>query len=325
MKFNRYVRKVKIMLRGAVYSVLFKLCHTKGFKQKDALIILGSTRSGSTWLAELVSSLDGHLQVFEPMNTDYVKSARKAGIVRNMYLEKHADWPEGERFFSRVLSGKVINPWTACQMSLTKIFKAKRLVVKFVRANMLTEWLANNIEMKTPAMVIRHPCAIIASQLQKGWAPSKTVLLSNPYFDQRAELKSRCMSFDKPEERAALAWCVRYHAPLTLDKPVPFILVCYERLVRDGETEIRKLFNAWDLPVTEQVLAQLVKPSDTVTSSSQVVSGKDPLEGWRKTLNQQQIENIMNVLAAFDMDFYSSELEPDYRKLETFFSNDVCR
>ena len=321
MKFNKYIRKIKIILRGLISSLVFKLLYRKGFDPSKTLIICGSTRSGSTWLAELVSSIDGHSQIFEPMHTGYVKEAKKAGIKKNMYLQASDTWLNGKSFFTKVLSGKVINPWTTSQMPWKKLIKTERLVVKFVRANMVIDWLSKHLDILPPAMVIRHPCAIITSQLDKGWAPSKEVLLSNKYFDNFPKIKLACNQFDKREERAALAWCMRYHAPLTLKKPYPFVLVCYENLVRNGEQEIKKLFDAWQLPLTKNVLEQLSKPSDTVTETSQVVSGKDPLAGWRNKLTEAEVDNILAVLDVFGMDFYSHELEPNYEKLNKFSAN----
>ena len=318
MKFNKYIRKAKVLFRGLIASLVCKVLYRKGFEPSKTLVITGSTRSGSTWLAELVSSIDGHSQIFEPMYDRYVPQARDAGITRNMYLNENDIWPEGERFFKQVMSGKVVNMWTASQIPFKKAINTERLVVKFVRANLLLGWLSKNVNMLPPAMVIRHPCAIIQSQLRKGWAPSKTVILSNSYFKKYPDIKEQCQTLDKPEERAALAWCLRYHAPLSLPKPYPYTLVCYEKLVRNGEQEIRRLFDTWGLEVTDQVLQQLHKPSDTVADNSEIVSGNDPLAGWKKNLTNKQVSNILSVLEIFGLDFYSDALEPDYEKLNNF-------
>jgi hypothetical protein len=159
---------------------------------------------------------------------------------------------------------------------------------------------------------------VIASQLNKQWPPSKQLLLGNPYFDKYPELKERCSDLSEPEELAALAWCMRYHSPLTSDKPYPFILICYEKLVRNGADELKRLVEAWGLPADSDISPQLSRPSDTSTNHSNVVHGKDPLAGWCDRLTPSQIENILAVLRIFEMDFYTAALEPDYRKLAHF-------
>ena len=203
-------------------------------------------------------------------------------------------------------------------MPLNKIYNAKRIVVKVVRANLLLNWFANNLNVLPPALVIRHPCAIIASQMNKGWPPAKKLLLNNSYLDNYPEIKVQCEQLSHPEEFRALAWCLRYHAPLSAKRPHRFLLVCYEKLVRDGERELKKLFKAWDLPVHDETIRRLTIPSDTVEKNSQIISGKDPLAGWKNKLSEQQINNILAVLAIFKMDFYSNNLEPDYERLNTF-------
>ena len=318
MIYNKYFRKLKFFTRGVVSSFLFKLLYRKGFDTSRAIMIFGSTRSGSTWLAELVSSVPGHSQIFEPLNTQYVKAAGKAGIIKNTYIKQDDVWNKGNKFFSGILSGRVMNPWLASQIPVKDVFSTRRLVIKFVRANLLLGWVCKNFDVLPPALVIRHPCAYVSSHMQKGWNPSLKVLLSNSYFDGLPEIREQCLNLTRPEELNALAWCLRYHAPLSLTKPYPFILVCYERLVRDGEKEIKRLFRIWDLEITKDIINRLGKPSDTVTNSSQIVTGKDPLAGWKRTLSIEQINNVLNVLYIFKMDFYSNELEADYEKLDRF-------
>jgi len=315
---KKNIRKIRLVIKGSVANLLFKLLHRRGFNTNESLLICGSIRSGSTWLAELISELDGHIQVFEPLHPEYVPMARRTIPTRNMYVPKEESWLAGVNFFEKIMSGKLVNFWTASQMPINKIFNAKRLVVKVVRANLMLDWITHNVDILPPALVIRHPCAIIASQLNKGWPVSKKHLLENRYLDNYPDIRKKCAKLSEPEELAALAWCIRYHAPFSAKKPYGFVVICYERLVRNGEQELQKLFNAWNLPLNEQVLKRLNVPSDTVENDSQIVSGKDPLEGWKSKLSDQQVDNILAVLTIFKLDFYGKDLEPDYEKLYAF-------
>ena len=314
----RQFRKIRLILIGFIGSILFKIVHRNGFDPRQTILIFGSIRSGTTWLAEVLSSLDGYIQIFEPLHPDYVPEVSRIFTDRNPYIPPHQDWPEGHSLFSKIHSGKLINSWIMSQVSLLKIFKAKRLVVKYVRGNLLLEWLVVNMDVLTPILMIRHPCAIISSQLNKGWQPGKKLLLNNPYLDHYPDIRRECERLSEPEELAALAWCLRYHAPLMSRKPYQFVLVCYEKLVRNGKEELIKIFNILNIPLENKAIAQLSIPSDTVTSISQVVKGKDPLAGWREKLTKTQCQNILNVLHIFSMDFYDFELEPNYEKLFYF-------
>ena len=315
---KKELRKAKLIIKGFASSLLFKIIHRNGFDPKSTITIFGTTRSGSTWLAEVLSSVDGHLQVFEPLHPDYVPEVKRVFKERNPYIPANQDNAECRALFNKILSGRLSNIWTMSHASLGEVIKARRLVVKFVRGNLLLEWLTNNMDVVTPVLVIRHPCAVIASQINKGWPPGKRILLNNLYLDQYPEIKRECERLSEPEELAALAWCLLYHAPLMSRKPYPFVLVSYEKLVRSGHEELNKIFKILNIPLAKKVIAQLSIPSDTVTSNSQVITGKDPLAGWREKLTKTQCQNIINVLHIFSMDFYGFELEPNYEKLLHF-------
>ena len=306
------------MYRGVVSSTLIKIFKRKGYDAQNTILIFGSTRSGSTWLAELISSVPGHLQIFEPMNAEYIKPARDINIERNMYLTKKDNWPEGVSFFERVFSGKLVNPWLCSQIEPKEVMSSNRLVVKFVRGNMLMDWMLHNMSVLPPVLVIRHPCAIIASQLHKGWTPSLKVLLNNRFFDDYPQFKEPCLKLKGNEKISALAWCIRYYTPLAMTKPYPYLLVSYEGLVRNGKYELKRLFDAWDLTLTDEIKKRLFKPSNTIAEGSEIIKGRDPLAGWQNKLSSQQVDNILSVLDIFNIDFYNRSLEPNYEKLNDF-------
>jgi hypothetical protein len=317
-RMKKYERKLRILIRGTISALVFRMRFPAGFKSSEALLIFGAPRSGSTWLAEIVSSIPGHSQVFEPLYPLYVKEARGAGVKKNMYLEPEQKWEEGRVFLERVLSGKLMNSWLASQMPLSKVLSTRRLVIKFVRANLIAGWICENFPVKPPALVIRHPCAVVSSLLQKNWTPGKDVLLANPYFVRHPEIRQRCVDLSTAEEMNALAWCLHYHAPLSLPKPYPFVLLCYEKMVRDGAYEIGRLFEEWNLELTEDIIRKLNKPSDTSTPTSQIMYGSDPLAGWKKRLSHEQIERILGVVDIFGMNFYSEKMEPNYARMARF-------
>ncbi len=318
MNRQTLIRKITFFLRGSISALLLKALRRNGFDPAKTILIFGSTRSGSTWLAELISSVSGHIQIFEPMNADYIKPARQIHIKRNMYLTKKDRWDKGKQYFEQVLSGKIISPWLCSQIPPKDVFNSDRLVVKFVRGNMLLDWLTSEMDLLPPVLVIRHPCATIASQLHKGWTPDKRVLLNNPFFEDYPQFIAPCSKLTGNAQISALAWCIRYFAPLIINKPHPFLLVSYEALVRNGERELSRLFNALGLTITTDIKAQLFKPSNTISNKSEIAKGKDPLAGWKNQLTETQISEILSVLTIFNMDFYTADLEPDYDKLTQF-------
>jgi hypothetical protein len=39
------------------------------------------------------------------------------------------------------------------------------------------------------------------------------------------------------------------------------------------------------------------------------------LSKWRESLTEKQIERILSIVSAFGLDFYTEEIEPDYKKI----------
>jgi len=309
-------RKIRFLYRGLISSFLLKTICQKEFRLRETLVVMGSTRSGTTWLTELVNAIPKSAVIFEPISPTHVPEAAKAGFTYDTYKLPNDFWPQGQRFMKKVLSGKIITPWTASQIPITTACSAQRLIVKFVRGNMLIGWLTKNFPIQPPALIIRHPCATVFSHLRKGWIPNVAMLLNNPFFKDKKETRKFCEGLKYPEEFSALRWCMRYYVPLALPDR-PFILVSYERLVRNGRKELEKIFTTWNIPIPEEAFLRLKRPSATVAKNSQVIHGSDPLCGWQEGLSRNQVKRILNVASFFGLDFFSENVEPDYDRLFT--------
>ncbi|MDG2394701.1 MAG: hypothetical protein P8M49_14395, partial [Thalassotalea sp.] len=81
---------------------------------------------------------------------------------------------------------------------------------------------------------------------------------------------------------------------------------------------LRKIFSRWSIPVDETIFLRLKVPSDTTEANSNILKNENLLSGWQKKLSNEQVENILNVLKIFNLNFYSKQVEPDYLKLNTF-------
>jgi len=290
--------------------------YRRKFDISKTLIVAGTSRSGSTWLAEIISAAPGNVQIFEPLHLSHVKEARQVGFTSDSFIDPETDWPEGKEFMKRVLGGCVLTPWTTSQIPIVETKNASRLVVKFVNANMLLGWIAFNFPVKPPALIIRHPCAVVASESKRfKLLTDINFLLNHPFFDRHPHLKESCRGLKHPEEVRALVWCMRYYAPLALSAPYPFVLISYEALVRRGKEELSRLYKTWNLSMPEKTLNLLHHASKTAARDSSILLNKDPLMGWKNELTKKQVTNILNVVNLFGLNFYSEEIEPDYERL----------
>jgi hypothetical protein len=228
------------------------------------------------------------------------------------------DWPEGLALFQDMLSGGLVNSWILSQSRPSKVMAAERLLVKIVRGNLLFPWFVRHVATTPPVMVIRHPCAIVASQLQKGWIPVRRMILSNAYLGLYPELRERCSELSTPTELLALAWCLRYHAPLKLTPRNRYLLIAYENLVRNGEQVLTEVFRGLGLDPALAPVGDLSNPSDTSVDQSAIRHGSDPLTQWQRHLTSAQVRQVLSVLDTFGMDFYSDAPEPKLPALHQF-------
>jgi Sulfotransferase family len=282
---------------------------------RQTIVITGSPRSGTTWLAELLGTIPRSAMLWEPLFPDADPELRRIGFMERTYIPPNGERPEMEAYLRRVLTGRVLNRWTLQQTNLLAVYRVKRWIVKFVRANMLLPWLICRFPVRRPLLLIRHPCAVVASQGRMGpW--QKALITDCPeFFEAYPHLRATCAGLKTQEEVLAARWCLDYFVPLTTPPPHPWQVVPYERLVREGPRELQRIFAGLNIPMPPDATAQLKTPSATARSWAGIRQGADPLDSWRRVLSPDQCQRILNVTAAFGINVYGHDLEPDYRRL----------
>jgi hypothetical protein len=314
--------QLKLISRGLASCVVSRLSKRPATNPSDALIVAGYPRSGTTWLAELIATVPGTGVIFEPLSIEHVREARAAGLDWQNFHLPSEDWPAGRHFFERVLAAKVLTPWTASAMNLRQAARARRWVIKMVRANQMLGWIAQNFATKPAALIIRHPCAVLASRESRGW-PSPTFPPSNPgFFGAFPHLEGYVKSLRHPEEHFSTRWCMNYYAPLNLVGPRPFIELFYETLLMDPENQLRRLLNAWEMTLSEDAWALATRPSSKA-STEMSRSGAD-LGRWRTKLGATRIARILAVLREFGLEFYGDSPLPDQSRIAASTAHSVA-
>lgn len=271
---------------------------------RDTIILSGSPRSGTTWLSEILNTIPRSCILWEPLNMDTIPYLNKLGFQWRTSISIGESRPSVESYLGGVLTGKKLNSHITSRANLGELFRCKHYIVKFCRAQRLFGWLADRFATRTPILLIRHPCAVIASQINldiypPGWK----------YTESRSK--------EDWAEAIATTWCEDYYDALSLPKPHPWILVTYERLVTQGQSEITRIFEALEIEMPEKAIHQLEVPS-SMTQKGSSLEEEIPLATWTSRLSKGQIERILNVVSKYGLDFYSDALEPDYDRLNSF-------
>ena len=277
------------------------------FAAEDALALTSSPRSGSTWLAETLTTIPQSCFLFEPLHLGWVPEARAAGFSWRTWVPTDTQWPAGEHFLRRVFEGRVFNDRSLERLNPDEARKVRRLIVKFVRANRLLPWLCRTFPLPAPILLIRHPCAVVASQLKAGkWNHVSTV--DDPgYVHEFPAFQTALTQLNSLEDRLAAQWALDQLPPLLEEQPRPWQTVTYEELNTDTAETLARIFRTWDIEVDiDQAVSNSRRPSRSVSPS-----GLSGMAGWQDQLSAGQIDRILTTVRRFGLSFYGAGLEPD--------------
>lgn len=275
-------------------------------------LLTSSPRSGSTLLGAVLNAIPRSCPLFEPLHLRNVPEASAAGFSWRTYRDPEVSWPEGEAFLHSVFAGSTVNDWTSREMAWRDIAFSRRQVVKFVRANRLLPWIVSHFSIPEPLLLMRHPCAVVASQLNYGWSSADAP--QRPEFVGEGSAIARVLSeLEGVEEFLAASWALDQMPALGVPGVPPWKIVTYEELTLHPEATIAAIAGHWDVPIKlKEALVALDRPSSVVSSGG--VSG---MAGWKSTLSTEQIDRILRTVRSLGITLYSDEEQADYAQLSS--------
>ncbi len=331
--------------------------YARNYDIGNTIFISAVPRGGSTWLFEtLLELIDESLGVWEPLcfNGNANAQLTKLNFNSRQFINPQMKEQKFESFFYEILTGQVPNlyyiPLKYANLSTKenlnlivdsiklvlkkfeylnfitdKIKNKKHLVIKTVRSHRLLRYLTKNFEIALYILLVRHPCAVVASQLFHGrWDDAKEEnnikfpVVNKAILKKNQWIKRILIEIDTPEKHLAFTWSLDMLHPLSAKKPYPWFCVTYEDLVIDGVSELKKIFNLLNMDISTKKIEKVLQiPSSTTKNDSNVIQGGNKLATWKKRLSEKEIKNILNIVNLFGFDFYDENLKPDKEK----FSN----
>jgi hypothetical protein len=273
-----------------------------------SLLIAGTARSGTTWLAEIVAAELGGRIVFEPFHSELVREF--AGFHYFHYMRPDQDDSSLEAFSRRVFSGRLRDPWAD---RYVETLRPRARVVKEIRGNLMLRWLSLRFPEVPQVFVLRHPCAVVASRLSLGWATdtdlSALLAQKDLVADFLAPHLSVIESASRPEEKHALIWCVSNLVPLCQFPPGELPVFFYEDLCREPKAEFARLFRSLGREMPGGFGGQTERASMTSRPGAGPTARR--IDGWRQQLTASQIDAVLRIVQAFSLGhLYGSEPEP---------------
>jgi hypothetical protein len=272
------------------------------------LLLAGSGRSGTTWLAELINWRGDHRLIWEPLNVEQVPETRPLGARR--YLHADHDASELRSVWRRVLDGRIRGPWI--DSFNTRLLYRRRLV-KVIRGNLMLAWSARWFADVPIILLLRHPGAVVDSWRRQNW---KQRLSAQPLLAQR-ELVERhglhaWVGGERNElEEALLTWCIENIVPLREVPADRMRVVFYEDLVRDPEGQLQRVMAWCGLPFDRAMLDGVRTPSAMSGQGSPLQRGGDPVTAWADHVDADTRDMMARMLASFGFDrIYSEDGRP---------------
>ncbi len=292
---------------------------SSSYDMKQTIVLASSSRGGSTWLAEMIGSLPGRPIIWEPLHPGNNPDCRSYGFGWQNYLEEGQSDVQKEGYLKRLFTGRELSTRTLTlpQLKLASFFPLHGYLVKFVNANMLLPWLTEIFPLRT-ILMIRHPCAVVSSQLRHGgWSSLSKENMTVPHalLSSMPELKELYNRINRLEELLAFEWVLQTVVPIR-SHARRWKLTTYEAMVVDGGSELDRIFDFLGETIPNGLSEKMNLASSSTVSDSNVKTGKNPLTGWKEKLTRTQIDRILSVVHQAELYFYTKDLEPDYSQLE---------
>ncbi len=276
---------------------------------KKHAVILGSARSGTSWLSENLAKPFRYRMLFEPEHD--VNTPKGHLLTDKLFLDKEDVSKKASRYLHQVLKNRVDSDWIAqnsnrkYKMHLWPVVP-KKFIVKFVRFNLSGLYVARDMGIPT-VHIIRNPYDVIKSQKRVAfpWLLNFKYFLNQPQLidilrnEYRYDLKA--IEGKTDTEKLVVRWCLENVIPLEYFRysNENFQVVKHEDLRRSINT-YKDLCENLGLEVVENIDSEYTKPSSKTHPKSHIQGKRDK----NLLLNQEETDTITSILNQFKQTLY---------------------
>ncbi|MBN1599810.1 MAG: sulfotransferase [Bacteroidales bacterium] len=281
---RKYLKKILSFLNRQ--NIFIQLKKT----DKPTLIIAGYTRSGTTYIANLLSDILRARCIHEPLHPDFSKTVaffneREAGsAIKNS--PQHLD--ALKKIFSAEYKGK------ARDLGTHLIYTGRR-VVKLVRANFYLD-IISELNPDVPIVyIIRNPLAAINSRFRKGYdIPDHSKAVQDIELFLNQQQKDILANEKEDHKRMAISWCLdNIMALKNYGKPM-FHFVFYEEFV-DSFSEVKAIIDKTNLKIKDPKINKEI----LLYMKDEEKTAIFPASKLVKRLGEQKTDEILEVLKIF--------------------------
>lgn len=276
------------------------------------VIILGSARSGTSWLSEIMASQYRYRLLFEP---EHETRTKKGYLICDKWDNDLQDSTTVRKYLNRVFSNTVDSDWIA--QNSNRKFKRhlwplipKKFIVKFVRANLMANYFNNYFNIPV-IHLIRNPYDVIQSQERVNFP----WLYDLSHFVKQEKLKKvikekvgyDISNYEKlsPIEILTLRWCIENVLPIEIIKYTNalFKVVRHEDLI-SNITVYKNLCEEFDIEPINNLDTYYRQPSTKTHSRSVILNSNKRSGEWAK----DDLTKVNAILDIFKSQLYPKQL-----------------
>lgn len=298
---------------------------------KKFIIVLGFGRSGTTWISDMISKMNGRLILFEPFHPSVTHLSQRIAYTP---VDRGIEGYLIAQLLTDVLTKRHKKLWLLRNHVPTKLEEVSQSFVatlwnecdilgfKEIRANFMIEWFASWLDAKI-VFVIRHPCAVVASIKNRtnfwefGWPRTYHLFLKrtifNPKYDKHpiAEFRPFVMALREDIQKYAVMWAITHAIALPELRQLRIPLFFYEDFYQDPFQSARKLSTYLGNPEINIHPAHIFTPSMTTLKTFHGISGmedqisaKGPAIFWEGALTDLEVRKTLDIVNLFGIDLY---------------------
>jgi Sulfotransferase family len=271
----------------------------QGFQRSDDaldILVLGSGRSGTTWVQEVLSALPGYRIVFEPFHQKNVRHFPQVGDYERLYQRKErSDGVLAD--YLRRLTREALPPGSPLSREQSNLrIKAYQTVIKSIRLNLSAGWLREHFQGKL-VFVLRDPVGVIRSWLTTGWGQRRDVgvylrqsELVNDYLLPCADYLQWLVKKGTVVERSAACWVIENGVAVRmLEQDV----VSYDEMVAEPVAGWEHLLAKLELPVPSFLDEIVGRPSSTTIGVPKQRLDKEQENAIREVVTRLGFEELI--------------------------------
>jgi hypothetical protein len=220
------------------------------------------------------------------------------------------------RFFKKIHRFRHLNSWTISKNTYSEILNSKFVITKYVKANLLVPFLANNLEFKNqPVFLLRHPIDTCLSQINhfsnnksKIKKIKEVNLFISKYYPEIELFDENYIYSDL--EIQIINWCINNCYTINKLKDLKIKVIYYSDLLINPKKEISDILNSINssLITNENMSIEENFRLPSFTTDENYFK-KDPIEQLNKNINKLDKgtkDRIQSIFDHFDFKLYTA-------------------